>query len=73
MRITRKITGKRGGPGRGQGRTKLPKDIKCIQTQVYIPPEILEKIKDFQPITGDSLSATILYLIDHGIASLKNK
>jgi len=73
MRITRKITGKRGGPGRGQGNIKLPMHKKRVQAQVYLPPEMREYVNAYKNVTGDSLSTTIVCLIDIARASLKNR
>jgi len=70
--ITKKIKGKKGGAGRGQGRLKLSSDKKCIQTPVYLPPDINKYVNEYKKITGDSKSTTIVILIDIARASLKN-
>jgi len=61
----------RGGPGRGQGRKSLKH--KRVKVSVNIPPSMLEKIKALQDVTGDTLSGTMVWVLDHGLSITKKR
>lgn len=58
----------RGGSGRGQGRKRLKNKREKISTN--IPPSMLRKIRSLQTETGDSLSSTIVWILDHGLKAI---
>ena len=60
----------RGGPGRGQGNKPIAN--KRLQVSVNIPPAMLERIESRRKLTGDTLSSTIVWLIDHGLKATRN-
>ena len=61
---------RRGGPGRGQG--NRPIQNKRVQISVNVPPGLLDRVKVCQEITGDTLSSTIVWLIEHGLMAIEN-
>lgn len=68
--IIKKIHG-RGGSGRGQGRH--PIENKREKVSVSFPPGMKKKIIALKEVTGDSMSATIVWLCDQAIAMQKTK
>ena len=60
----------RGGPGRGQGNKPIAN--KRVQISVNIPPAMLERIKSRQKITKDTLSSTLVWLLDYGLRATED-
>ena len=59
----------RRSPGnRGQGRKRMDKEKKRVRVSVNIPPTIYDKVVGFQDETGDSISSTVVWLLDQAIA-----
>ena len=59
----------RRSPGnRGQGRKRMEEGKKRVRVPVNIPPAIYDKVVRFQDETGDSMSSTVVWLIDYAIA-----
>ena len=61
-----------GGPGRGQGNKPLHEN-KRVKISANIPPSMLERIKALKKTTGDSLSSTVVWVLDHGLPVVENK
>ena len=59
----------RRSPGnRGQGRKRMDEEKKRVRVSVNIPPTIYDKVVGFQDETGDSISSTVVWLLDQAIA-----
>ena len=62
----------RRAPGnRGQGRKRMKEEKKRVRVTVNIPPVIYGKVVKCQDETGDSVSSTIVWLIDNAISQKK--
>ena len=65
MKISKQKLQSHGGAGRGQGNRPIAN--RRVQISVNIPPSMLERIISRREVTGDSLSSTIVWLLDHGL------